>query len=214
LAIKGVLRSVGGDFRSTYVDASGLVHIEVPSGHQTQPTDQPTRAQWNFAYSVDVGLNSGNPTLDSYEAELWIDLDPSQKTQFLKLGLQKYTSPDPAPSSCTDRNQNGFGWFNNGTPVIPDDEGPVTGATAFQVTQNSQNLGFYLSLIDGDPHTPGIQPYNFGPGQFDVVLTIKRHGRDHDHGHDHDHDNDNDHGNQETILHVVFDVVDAPTQTP
>jgi hypothetical protein len=205
LAIKGVYRSIGGDIRSTYVDEDGVVHIEVPSGNQTQPSVQTNRAKWNFAYSVDVGLKAGNPMLDSYDAELWIDLDPSKRTKFLKLKLQKYTAPDPAPTTCTDRNLNGFGWFSQGTPIIPDDEGPVTGATALQVSQNSQNLGFYLSLIDADPHTPGVQPYTFGPGQFDVILSIKRHGHGHWH---HDHDSDR------TTLHVVFDVVDAATQTP
>jgi hypothetical protein len=77
--------------------------------------------------------------------------------------------------------------------VIPDDEGTD------HVTQNSQNLAFYRTQIDGDPNTPGIQPYNFGPGQFDVVMMIKRkHGGE----------------RSETVLHVVFDVVTAPTQTP
>jgi hypothetical protein len=205
LAIKGVLRSIGGDQRSTYVDSDGVVHIEVPSGNQTQPSVQTNRAKWNFAYSVDVGLKAGNPMLDSYDAELWIDLDPSKRTKFLKLKLEKYTPPAPAPASCGDSNLTGYGWFSNGSPVIGDDEGPVTGTTAFQVSQNSQNLGFYLSLIDADPHTPGVQPYTFGPGQFDVILSIKRHR--HGHGH-HDHDSDR------TTLHVVFDVVDAATQTP
>jgi len=196
LGIKAVLRQVAGDFRSTYVDSSGVVHIEVPSGSQTIPAAHADRAKWNFAYSVDVGLKPGNPMLDSYHAELWIDLDPSEKTKFLKLDLMKYTAPDPAPTTCTSRNLNGFGWFSQGTPVIPDDEGPVTGPTALQVSQNSQNLGFYLSLIDADRKTKGIQPYTFGPGQFDVVLSVKRH-----------------HG-ASAELHVVFDVVDTPTQTP
>ena len=210
LAIKSVLRSVGGDQRSTYVDASGRVHIEVPSGSQTMPTAQTNRAKWNFAFSVDVGLKPGNPMLDSYDAELWIDLDPTERTKFLKLELKKFAPPAVAPTTCGDGNANGFGWFNGATPVIPDDEGPVTGPTALQVTQNSQNLGFYLGLIDADPHTPGLQPYTFGPGQFDVVLSIKKRG--HWHGHEHDHDHDRDSDGME--LHVVFDVVDTPTQTP
>ena len=200
LAIKAINR-FGPDIRSTYVDASGLVHIEVPSGTQSA-----NRAKWNFSFSVDVGLKPGNPMLDSYDAELWIDLDPTDKTKFLKLELKKFAPPAVAPASCSDGNANGFSWLSQGTPIIPDDEGPVTGPTALQVTQNSQNLGFYLSLIDADPHTPGPQPYTFGPGQFDVVLSIKKHG----HGHEHEHEHDSD----RMVLHVVFDVVDAATQTP
>ena len=143
----------------------------------------------NFTYSYDVALDPSNPTLDNYEAELWIDLDPSEKTDFLKLELVKL-GPPAVFSPCTPGHSNGYGWKNKGTTVIPDDEG-----TNF-VTQNSQNLGFYLSLIDNDPKAKGIQPYTFGPGQFDVVMSIKRKGT------------------EKTVLHVVFDVVDAPTQTP
>src|SRR5690242_20700285 len=76
LAIKGIVR-FGADIRSTYVDGDGLVHIEVPSGAQP---GNPNRAAWNFTYSYDVALDASNPSLDSYEAELWIDLDPSDKT--------------------------------------------------------------------------------------------------------------------------------------
>ena len=43
-------------------------------------------------------------------------------------------------------------------------------------------------MIDEDKSMPGIQPYTFGPGQFDVVLSIKKRG------------------DPWTILHVVFDV--------
>ncbi len=150
--------------------------------------------------------------LDDYDAELWIDLDPTERTKFLKLELKKFAPRAVTPTTCGDGNANGFGWFNGATAVIPDDEGPVTGPTALQVTQNSQNLGFYLGLIDADPHTPGLQPYTFGPGQFDVVLSIKKRGHWHGHGHEHDHDHDSDSDGME--LHVVFDVVDTPTQTP
>jgi hypothetical protein len=61
-----------------------------------------------------------------------------------------------------------------------------------------RDLAFYASQIDGDPNTPGVQPYAFGPAQFDVVMTIKRkQGGD----------------RSRTVLHVVFDVVPGPTQT-
>jgi hypothetical protein len=189
LAIKAIFRQ-GPDIRSTYVDGNGLVHIEVPSG--PQPTN-PSRAAWNFTYSYDVALNPSNPMLDSWDAELWIDLDPSEKTKYLKLKLAKLAPPAPAAACPREPDANGYGWKSGNTIVIGDDEGTD------QVTQNSQNLAFYASQIDGDPNTPGVQPYTFGPGQFDVVMTIKR----------------NRGGEKsETVLHVVFDVVSAPTQTP
>jgi hypothetical protein len=193
LGIKGIVRQ-GPDIRSTYVDDNGLVHIEVPAGAQP---GNPNRAAWNFTYSFDVSLDPGNPTLDSYSAELWIDLDPSSDTDYLKLTLTRLGSPAAAGPCPREPDTNGYGWKAKGisTPIIPDDEGTD------RVTQNSQNLAFYAAQIDTNPRMRGIQPYTFGPGQFDVVLKIKRKtgwGSK----------------NSETELHVVFDVVTAPSQTP
>jgi hypothetical protein len=183
LAIKGIIRG-GADLRSTYVDGDGLVHIEVPAGAGSSAN----RALWNFTYSYDVALNPTNPTLDNYEAELWIDFDPSPKTDYLKLKLAKLGPPNG--SACPrEPDLNGYGWKAGNTIVIPDDEGTD------HVTQNSQNLGFYPSELDG---------YTFGPGQFDVVMTIKRKNNR----------NKDDNGETKTTLHVVFDVVTGSTQTP
>ena len=189
LGIKGIVRQ-GPDIRSTYVDEDGLVHIEVPAGPQP---GNPARAAWNFTFSYDVSLDPSNPTLDQYKAELWIDLDPSEKTDYLKLDLARVGPPTAAGPCPREPDRNGFGWKAKGTTVIPDDEGTD------RVTQNSQNLAFYASLIDGDPNTKGDQPYTFGPGQFDVVMKIKRKSGG---------------PNDQTELHVVFDVVTAPSQTP
>ncbi len=191
LGIKGIVRQ-GPDIRSTYVDDDGLVHIEVPAGAQP---GNPARAAWNFTYSFDVSLGSGNPTLDQYNAELWIDLDPSERTNYLKLNLARLGSPAAAGPCPREPDTNGYGWKAKSTVVIPDDEGTD------RVTQNSQNLAFYAAQIDSNPNMRGIQPYTFGPGQFDVVLKIKRKSGWGSH-------------NSETELHVVFDVVTTPSQTP
>jgi len=189
LGLKAIFRQ-GPDIRSSYVDEDGLVHIEVPAGPQVTPVSNPNRAAWNFTYSIDVSLDPSNPTLDGYKGELWIDLDPSEKTDYLKLDLARIGSPVAACASEPDTN--GFGWKSKNTLVIGDDEGTD------RVTQNSQNLAFYASLIDTSK-AKGIQPYTFGPGQFDVVLKIKRKfgGK-----------------NDETELHVVFDVVSGPVPSP
>jgi hypothetical protein len=114
------------------------------------------------------------------------------------LQLVKFTSPAVAPATCSSSNANGFGWRQGATIVIGDDEGPVTGPTALKVTQNSENIGFgfWHDLIDADRHVHGFQSYTFGPGQFDVILSIKGHHM------------------RRMDLHAVIDVVDAPTQTP
>lgn len=209
LAIKAHLRQ-GADLRSTYVDGDGLVHIEVPTGSQPSVAN---RAAWNFTYSYDVALNPSNPPLDQYEGQLWIDLDPSAKTRYLKLRLARLGPTVSAACTPGIKNPSGFGWKSGNTIAIPDDEGDP----ASKVTQNSQNLAFYSAFIDSNPSQPGIQPYTFGPGEFDVVMILGRKGgsQGHGNGDDDDDDDDDDDGNRRwTILHVVFDVVSAPTQTP
>ena len=191
LALKAIYRQ-GPDIRSTYVDGDGLVHIEVPAGPQPSV---PSRAAWNFTYSYDVALDPSNPDLDRYNGALWIDLDPSKKTRYLKLKLSKGGVIDPI--SCPGADRNGYRWKSGTTVIIPDDEGTQ------EVTQNSQNYGFahYIAAIgDTDKDTPGIQPYTFGPAEFDVVLMLSEKGDDDD--------------RKSTTLHVVYNVVTAPTQTP
>jgi hypothetical protein len=204
LAIKGIIRQ-GPDIRSTYVDGDGLVHIEVPTGPQV---GNPSRAAWNFTYSYDVALDPSNPTLDFYDGQLWIDLDPSEKTRYLKLRLARIGPTNTV--ACTEPDLSGFGWKSRNTVVIGDDEGSPDA----KVTQNSQNLAFYATLIDTNPNQPGTQPYTFGPGEFDVVMILGREGGQHDN----DDDDDDDEGHRRwTILHVVFDVVpggNRPEQTP
>jgi hypothetical protein len=186
LAIKGILRG-GPDQPPTYVDSAGLVHIEVPSGEQAPGNN---RAKWNFTYSYNVALDTGNPILAHYEAWLLVDLDATKKTKYLPLRLTKL-APYPNFPCAAAGDYNGYGWKEGNTIRIPDDEGTE------QVSQNSQNLGFdyYRTRIDGDPGTPGLQPYTFGEGQFDVVMFIvKRWDL-----------------RTLTHVHVVFDVVDTPT---
>lgn len=190
LALKAIVRQ-GPDIRSTYVDGDGLVHVEVPTGAQV---GNPTRAAWNFTYSYDVALNPSNPNLDGYNGDLWFDLDPSRRTRYLKLKLSKGGPVQSNP--CLEPDRNGYQWKSGNTVVIPDDEGTE------QVTQNSQNYAFYAALIDTDRDMPGIQPYTFGRAEFDVVLMLSKKE-----GHD-------DEDSESTTLHVVFNVVTVPTQTP
>ena len=176
LAMKAHLRQ-GADILPTYIDGDGVVHVEVPTGSQP---GVPGRAAWNFTFSYDVALKPGNPDLEDYRGYLLIDVDPSKRTKYLKLKLTKLTDT-PADQDS------GYGWGSHGIPVIPDDEGTS------QVTQNSQNLAFYDDLIDADPYTPGKQSYvatDYGPGQFDVKMILKKRHR------------------PTAELHVVFDVVE------
>jgi hypothetical protein len=192
LGIKGQIRQ-GGDILPTFVDADGSVHVVVPSGPQP---GNPTRAAWNFTFSVNTALPGANPSLDDYDATLLIDLDPSDKTNYLELKLAKLGPPAAAPDQ-----HNGYGWKAGNTVAISDDEGTS------RVTQNSQNLAFYASLIDTNKAQPGVQPYTFGPGQFDVDLSIRAKA---DRGHGHDDGDDHDDRRELARVHVIFDVVDNP----
>jgi hypothetical protein len=178
LAIKAHLR-YGADILPTYVDEQGIVHIEVPAGPQGAGNLE-NYAKWNFAYSYDVELDPGNPDLEDYRGYLMVDIDPSSRTKYLKLKLKKLGSPNG--------DENGYGWVVWSTVQIGDDEGTP------QVTQNSQNMTFFDSYIDVDPHTPGKQSYKdsgFGPGQFDVKMVLQHK-----------------YSRRSAELHVVFDVVD------
>lgn len=192
LGLKAIMRQ-GPDLPATYIDGDGFVHFEVPTGAQV---GNPGRAAWSWNYSVAVGLNGTQARLGAYDVELWVDVDSSERKNYVKLNLSRVgpataqtgCSPDPSPDL------NGYGWKDkDGNPVIGDDEGTD------QVSQNSQNVAFWTSVIDG-----ANPVYTFGPGEFDVILKIKRQKRP-DRRRNHDYD---------TVLHVVFNVVDNPTQTP
>jgi hypothetical protein len=187
LGLKAIMRQ-GADIPAKYVDGSGVVHIEVPSGSQQTPAPNPTRAAWNFTYSVNVGLNGSGPRLDAYDVELWLDTDPSEKKNFLRLSLARLGPT--SSTACSEPNTSGFGWkLADGSVRIPDDEG-----TGF-VTQNSQNLAFWLDKISNYA--------DFHAGEFDVILKIGKAKRG-----TRARNKDSD-----TILHVVFNVVDNPSQS-
>jgi hypothetical protein len=185
LAIKGHYRQ-GADIVPTFVDDAGVIHVEVPAGHQVAdpdhgvPGDRTDLARWNFAYSVDVSRKAG-AELTSFKGELWIDIDPTEKAKYYKLRLGQVSVLDGDQAS-------GFGWAKQGVFIIGDDEGNAN------VTQNSQNLAFYDALIDADPSTPEMDSYvaaDFPPGIFDVILKLERRRN----------------GKADEI-HVVFNVVD------
>jgi hypothetical protein len=77
LAIKGMYRQ-GADIPPTYVDSDGVVHVEVPTGHQVVdpahgvPSERTDRARWNWTYSVNVALDPSNPDLDWYSGWLLV----------------------------------------------------------------------------------------------------------------------------------------------
>jgi hypothetical protein len=150
----------GDDIQAVANDGAGTAMYIVPDGPQVVdpahnvPSAAASKAAWSIDYSVNTGLDGSAATLDDFAFKLLIDTDPTSGTDYLELHL----APNGTGSS-------GYDWEDAlGNAIIPDDDGTA------QVTQNSQNLGFYLGAIDADPSTPAHDTYTFGPGQFDIEL--------------------------------------------
>jgi hypothetical protein len=139
----------------------------VPTGPQVidpangVPVANAGRAAWNLDFSLSTALDGSTKDLDDIDAWLLLDLDPSSKVKYLTTKLTKITTTPPAGES-------GYGWKAGATFVIDDDGGTS------QVTQNSFNYAFIAAAIDTDPNTAGIQPYTFGPAEFDVLMVVRK----------------------------------------
>jgi hypothetical protein len=140
----------------------GVLHFAVNSGPQSttngSPSNNLTRAAWNFTFSIATGLNGPGTDLGDYTFQLLYDVDPSAGTSYRVLTLEPEGTPQAA-------GQSGFQWRDQGSNMvfILDDEGNAN------VTQNSQNygFGFYQAFLTA-AYGPGS---GFaGPAQFDIVL--------------------------------------------
>lgn len=164
----------GDTVQPVSVSSDGVLHYEMPAGQQMEdpdhnvPPDNPNNphAATSFDWSFDTGAGSGpHPTIQEFLASggqmfYSIDLDPSEHNNPLVLHAVYDASINTGGSHVV--------WMDShNTVVIADDDGND------YVTQNSQNLGFYQSLIDTDPHTPGIQTGPLGvAGIFDIEAKI------------------------------------------
>jgi hypothetical protein len=140
-------------------DGNGVTRYTVDAGHQQDGVhgmhgDKLDRAAWSFDFAALTGLNGRSETLDDYHFQLKIDVDPTEGTGYLTFDLGGATGNTP--------------WLAGGTPLIFDEDGSNP-----HISENSVNFGFDFlkSVIDTDPHTAGIQPYAYGGGDFDIILT-------------------------------------------
>ena len=161
----------GDTVQPTAVNDDGSLVYNMPAG--TQVVDpmhgvsaaNPNRAATSFDYSFDTGVGPGpHQTIQDFLASggqfvFKIDLDPGQHNDPLTLHAVYDASSASASHVVWETAQ--------GQVVIGDD-----GGNAF-VTQNSQNYAFFQSLIDTNPHAPGVQPGPIGPaGTFDVEAQV------------------------------------------
>ncbi len=139
--------------------ADGALHFQVDAGPGNPPTSN--RAEWNFDYSIAAGLNGETTGLSDFTFNLLVDVDKGTGTDFHVWEMRAL----------------GFGsanthWTDVTNPLLPFDIIGDDSGVANKVSQNSENygFGFIRPFIDDNPGTPAIDPYNFGPGQFDIIL--------------------------------------------
>jgi hypothetical protein len=150
----------------------GLLVYSMPAGPQVAdpahgvPTANANRAATSFDWSFDTGVGPGtHQTIQQFLASggefiVKIDLDPSQHNNPLTLHAVYDPTINTGGSHVV--------WEDSHNSVVIADDG----GNAY-VTQNSQNYAFYQSIIDTDPHTPGIQVGPIGPsGIFDIEEQI------------------------------------------
>ena len=154
------------------VTDDGVLVYNMPAGAQVVDpahgvsSANANRAAASFDFSFDTGVGPGaHQTIQDFLASggefiFKIDLDPTAHNNPLTL----HAVYDPVHNTGGSH----VVWEDAHSNVIIGDDG----GNAY-VTQNSQNLAFYQSLIDVDPHTHGIQTGSVGPaGLFDIEEQI------------------------------------------
>jgi hypothetical protein len=154
------------------VNDDGVLIYNMPAGGQVVDTDHgvstanANRAATSFDFSFDTGVGPGShQTIQQFLASggqfiFKIDLDPTQDNDPLTLHAVYDTVHNTGGSHVV--------WQDAHNDIVIGDDGGNQ-----YVTQNSQNLAFYQSLIDVDPHTHGIQTGPIGPaGTFDIEAQI------------------------------------------
>ncbi len=162
----------GDTVQPVAVNDDGYLVYWMPAGPQVIDTDHgvpvanANRAAASFDWSFDTDVTGGSPqTIQHFLSTggqfiVKIDLDPGEKNDPLVLHAVYDETINAGGSHVV--------WMDKYNNVVIADDG----GNAY-VTQNSQNYAFYQSLIDIDPHTPGIQTGDIGvDGVFDIEEQI------------------------------------------
>ena len=127
----------GPDIRPTSVEGDGSEHYEAPSG--TQPGN-PSRAAWNFDFSVNTGIEGSTRTLDAYSFRIVIESGDGERAVFVMQNVAPGVTP----------------WVNEAGAGFTDDDG----ATNAQISQNSVNFGFaFMQAIFGADYNDAGEHY-------------------------------------------------------
>ena len=148
LALKLHLR--GGsqaDIVPTSFDQDGTANYDAPSGNASA-----NRANWNFDFSVNTGINGSDDTLDDFFFRIVIESADGERGVFNLTQL----SPGVTP------------WLNGAGQGFSDDDGVNA-----QLSQNSVNLGFaFLQAIFGPDFNDAGEHYDIYLQAFDNTHLI------------------------------------------
>jgi hypothetical protein len=111
-------------------------------------------------YTVSSGPQPGNPARAEWNFDFAATRLASGQDETFTYKLEIDLDPGPGET-----------WYTVYSSAAPLDS--YVDANTFQ---NSSNYGFYAAGIDTDPNTPGIQPYAFGPGEFNIRLSAYEGG--------------------------------------
>jgi hypothetical protein len=156
----GVAYRQGDSVTSSFTDATGATHYNVPDGQQVVDpahnvtSSNPNRAAWKVDFSVDTALGGSTKTLDQFDFKMLLDIDPTSGVNFKELHLV----------NSNGATLNGYVWVDaNNVPVIGDSAGNP--AHPGQLDQNSMNLDFGFWGGAGAPNAAG--------SHFDVFLIAE-----------------------------------------
>jgi hypothetical protein len=106
-------------------------------------------------YTVASGSQPGNPLRAEWNFDFSATRLASGQDETFTYKVEIDTDPGPGESWLTVYSSDG---------IQPED------VTA-DIFQDSSNYAFYAGMIDTNPSMAGIQPYAFGPGEFNIRLT-------------------------------------------
>jgi hypothetical protein len=168
----------GDTVQPSAVEENGDLVYNMPAGPQVVDlahgvsSANAARGATSFDFSFSTGHDPAHlETIQQFLAsggkfEIQYDLDPGHGDKFLTLDAAYDPVHNTGGSHVVWETADST-FFTKGTIIIADDGGNQ------YVTQNSQNLAFYRSLIDVDPHTPGIQVGPVSPaGTYDINYAV------------------------------------------
>jgi hypothetical protein len=106
-------------------------------------------------YTVASGPQPGNPSRAEWNFDFSATRLASGQDETFTYKVEVDLDPGPGET-----------WYTLFTSAAPGDSD-----VSADIFQNSGNYAFYAAGIDTDPGTPGIQPYAFGPAEFNIRIT-------------------------------------------